>query len=66
MARGFSKKEGEDYEDTFALISRYASITYVISLAYITGWKLHEMDVKTTFLNRVIEEKIYIEKPQGF
>jgi hypothetical protein len=30
------------------------------------GWKLHQMDVKTPFLNGVIEEEVYIEKPQGF
>jgi hypothetical protein len=29
-------------------------------------WKLHQMDVKTTFLNGVIEEEVYIEQPQGF
>jgi hypothetical protein len=29
-------------------------------------WNLHHMDVKTTFLNGVIEEEMYIEKPQGF
>ena len=29
-------------------------------------WKLHQMDVKTTFLNGVIEEEIYIEQPPGF
>ena len=29
-------------------------------------WKLHQMDVKTTFLNDVIEEEVYIEQPQGF
>jgi hypothetical protein len=29
-------------------------------------WKLHQMDVKTTFLNGIIEEEVYIEKPQGF
>jgi hypothetical protein len=29
-------------------------------------WKLQQMDVKTTFLNGVIEEEVYIEKPQGF
>jgi hypothetical protein len=29
-------------------------------------WKLHHMDVKTTFLNGVIEEEVYIEQPQGF
>ena len=30
-----------------------------------TEWKLHQMDVKTTFLNGVIEE-VYIEQPKGF
>jgi hypothetical protein len=30
------------------------------------GWKLHQMDVKTTFLNGEIEEEIYIEQPDGF
>jgi hypothetical protein len=29
-------------------------------------WKLHQMDVKTDFLNGVIEEEVYIEQPQGF
>jgi hypothetical protein len=30
------------------------------------GWSLHQMDVKTTFLNGAIEEEVYIEQPQGF
>ena len=30
------------------------------------GWRVHQMDVKTTFLNRVIEEEVYIEQPEGF
>ena len=30
------------------------------------GWKIHQMDVKTNFLNEVIEEEVYIEQPKGF
>jgi hypothetical protein len=30
------------------------------------GWRIHQMDVKTTFLNGIIEEEVYIEQPQGF
>jgi hypothetical protein len=66
VARGFSKKEGIDYEETFAPVARYTSIRTIIALAAKMKWKLHWMDVKTTFLNGVIEEEVYIEQPQGF
>jgi hypothetical protein len=66
VARGFSQKEGIDYEETFAPVARYTSIRTIIALAAKMKWKLHQMDVKTAFLNGVIEEEVYIEKPQGF
>ena len=30
------------------------------------GWSLHQMNVRTVLLNRVIEQEVYVEKPQGF
>jgi hypothetical protein len=56
IARGVSKKKGIDYEETFSPIARYTSIRTIIALATNMKWKLHQMDVKTTFLNGVIEE----------
>jgi hypothetical protein len=66
VARGFSQKEGIDYEETFAPVARYTSIKTIIALAAKMKWKLHQMDIKTAFLNGVIEEEVYIEQPQGF
>jgi hypothetical protein len=66
VARGFSQKEGEDYDETFAPVAKYTSIRSIIAIASAMGWKLHQMDVKTAFLNGVIEEEVYIEQPQGF
>jgi hypothetical protein len=66
VSHGFSQKEGIEYEETFAHVARYTSIRTIIALATKMKWKLHQMDVKTTFLNGVIEEEVYIEKPQGF
>jgi hypothetical protein len=66
VAHGFSQKEGIDYEETFSPVARYTSIRTIIALPAKMKWKLHLMDVKTVFLNGVIEEEVYIEKPQGF
>lgn len=55
-----------DYEDTFAPVDRYTSIHTIIALAASMGWKLHTMDVKTTFLNGEIGEEVYIEQSEGF
>ena len=61
VARGFSQKEGIDYEETFSPVGRYISIRTIMALASMMKWDLHQMDVKTTFLNGVIEEEVYIE-----
>ena len=66
VARGFSQVEGIDYEETFAPVARYTSIRMIISLAAFMGWRLHQMDVKTTFLNGEIDEEVYIEQLEGF
>ena len=41
VARGFSQKEGVDYEETFALVARYTSIKTIIALSSAMGWRLH-------------------------
>ena len=66
VAQGFSQKEGIDYEEKISLVARYTSIRTIIALASNMKWKLHKMDVKMIFLNRIIEEEFYIEQPQGF
>ena len=66
MEKGFSQREGVDYEETFAPVARYSSIRVVVSLATEKGWHVHQMDVKIVFLNKVVEEEVYVEQPKGF
>jgi hypothetical protein len=66
VARGFSQVEGIDYDETFAPVARYTSIGSIMAIAVEIGWKIHQMDVKTLFLNGLIEEEVYIEQPQEF
>ena len=55
-----------NYEETFSPLERYSSIRSILALAMQMGWKIHQMDVKTTFINGVIEEELYIEQPDDF
>jgi hypothetical protein len=47
-------------------MERYTLIMTIISLVIVMKWKVHQMDVKTTFLNGEIKDEVYVEKPQGF
>jgi hypothetical protein len=66
VVKGFSQVEGVEYDDIFSPISQYTSICSIITLAASIGWKLHQMDVKKSFLNGEIEEEVYIEQTKGF
>ena len=66
MARGFSHKEGIDYEETFAPVARYTYIRSILALDAVMKWKVHQIDVKTAFLNGVVEEEVYVQHPLGF
>jgi hypothetical protein len=61
VARGFSQVEGVDYDEIFALVAKYTSIQSIITIAAKMGWRIHQMDIKTAFLNGFIEEEVYIE-----
>jgi hypothetical protein len=61
VACGFSQKEVIDYDEIFSPVARYTSIRVIISLASVFDWKLHQMDVKTAFLNGEVEQEVYIK-----
>ena len=63
VAKDFTQKEGFDYFDTYSPITKIVSIKTLITLAAIFKLEIHQMDVKTIFLNGDLEEKIYMEQP---
>ena len=66
IAKGFTQKEGIDYFDTYAPVARIASIRVLLALASIYKLVIHQMDVKTAFLNGELEEEVYMKQPEGF
>ena len=59
-------QEGIDYGETFAPVARLEGIRTLLAYATHIGFKVYQMDVKSTFLNGILDEKAYIEQPEGF
>jgi hypothetical protein len=66
VAQGYSQKVGIDYKETFALAARLEAIRILLAFSVAKGFKLHQMDVKSAFLNGVLEEEVYVRQPPGF
>ena len=65
VARGFTQVYGIDYAETYAPVARYSSIRLIIALAAHYDWELHQMDVKTAYLNGELDVPIYMQAPEG-
>ena len=65
MAKGFTQLKDIDYFDIFAPIARMTSIRLLIALAAIHSLVIHQMDVKTAFLNGDLDEEVYMKQPEG-
>jgi hypothetical protein len=66
VAKGFTQIFGIDYDETFSPVARFESLRLLLALAVLEDWEIHQMDVKSAFLNGLLDEEIYMEQPQGF
>ena len=61
VVKGYRQTEGLDFFDTYSLVTRITSIRLFIVIAALHNLEIHQMDVKTAFLNGELDEEIYME-----
>jgi hypothetical protein len=66
VAKDYTQKEGEDFFDTYSPVARLTTIHVLLSLAASHSLLVHQMDVKTAFLNGELEDEIYMTQSDGF
>ena len=66
MVKGYSQREGIDFKETFSLVSTKDSFRVIMTIVAHFDLEVHQMDVKTTFLNGDLDEDVYTEQPTSF
>jgi len=65
VAKGYSQKEGIDYNETFAPVAQFNSLRTLLALVCKNNWELEGMDVKTAFLHSELDEMVFMDIPEG-
>jgi len=66
VAKGYNQEEGIDYDKTFAPVARLEVVRLLLAFSCMNGFKLFQMDVKSVFLNGIVNEEIFVSQPPGF
>ncbi|GLJ25519.1 hypothetical protein SUGI_0488560 [Cryptomeria japonica] len=66
VCKGYAQEEGIDYGETFAPVERLEGVRTLLAYAAYKNFKVYQMDVKSAFLNGILEEEVFIEQPEGF
>ena len=61
VCKGYAQEEGIDYGETFALVARMEGVRTLLAYATYKGFKVYQLDVKSAFLNGILEEEVYIK-----
>ena len=58
--------EGIDYNETFSSVSCKDGFRIIMALVAHYDLELHQIDIKTAFLNGDLEENVYMAQPKRF
>ncbi|SOV05994.1 uncharacterized protein UDID_19246 [Ustilago sp. UG-2017a] len=65
VARGFTQREGIDYQETFSPVAPLGAIRAILALAVQNNWEVHALDITMAYLNSTLKEAIYMKPLEG-
>ncbi|SOV06544.1 uncharacterized protein UDID_17512 [Ustilago sp. UG-2017a] len=65
VARGFTQREGIDFEETFVPVAPLSAIRALLSLAVERNWEVHQLNITMAYINSTLNHVIYMKPPEG-
>ena len=66
VAKGYSQREGIDFQEIFSPVVKHVTIRLMMSAVAHFNLELEQMDVKTSFLHGTLDEEIFMDQPEGY
>ena len=66
VAKSFAQVHKVDFHETFAPAAKFITVRCILAIGAAMDLEMHQIDVKTTFLNSDLDEDIYMAQLQGF
>ena len=66
VAKGYHQQHGMDFDETFSLVVKLATVRLVLSIVAQQNWSLHQLDVSNAFLHGFLKETVYMEQPPSY
>ena len=66
VAKAFRQIQEIDYDETFSPVAMLKSVWILLAIAAYFNYEIWQMDVKTSFLNEMLSEDVYMIQPEGF